>query len=103
MGANKIREVPESIGNLTQLQALNFCDNLIEKIPSTIAKLHNLKTLSLHKNRFRTLPPELISLRNLTEISLRDNPLVERFLQRKWNFNAHMLHVITLHFQFLQF
>jgi Leucine-rich repeat (LRR) protein len=84
MGANKIREVPDTIGNLAQLQGLNLCDNLVDKIPSSIARLHNLKTLSLHKNAIRTLPPELISLRNLTELSLRDNPLVERFVQRTY-------------------
>lgn len=83
MGANKIREVPDSIGNLSQLQALNLCDNRIEKIPSSVARLHNLKTLSLHRNGIRTLPPELISLKNLTELSLRENPLVERFVQGK--------------------
>jgi Leucine-rich repeat (LRR) protein len=85
LGANKIREVPEAIGSLSQLQALNLCDNRIEKIPSSIARLHNLKSLSLHKNLIRTLPPELVSLRNLTELSLRENPLVERFVQRKPN------------------
>lgn len=83
MGANKIREVPDTIGNLSQLQALNLCDNRIEKIPSSVARLHNLKTLSLHRNGIRTLPPELISLKNLTELSLRENPLVERFVQGK--------------------
>lgn len=81
MGGNKIREVPDAIGNLSQLQALNLSDNRIEKIPSTIASLHNLKTLSLHRNGIRTLPPELISLRNLAELSLRENPLVDRFVQ----------------------
>lgn len=86
MGANKIRDVPDTIGNLAQLQGLNLCDNLIDKIPSSIARLHNLKTLSLHKNAIRTLPPELISLRNLTELSLRENPLVDRFVQRTFYF-----------------
>jgi hypothetical protein len=83
MGANKIREVPDTIGSLAMLQALNLCDNRIEKLPSSIARLHNLKTLSLHRNGIRTLPPELISLKNLTELSLRENPLVERFVQGK--------------------
>ena len=83
MGANKIRDIPESVGSLTQLQALNLCDNKIEKIPSSVVHLHNLKTLSLHKNLIKTLPPELISLRNLSELSLRENPLVERFVQRE--------------------
>jgi Leucine-rich repeat (LRR) protein len=83
MGANKIREVPDTIGSLSMLQALNLCDNRIEWLPSSIARLHNLKTLSLHRNGIRTLPPELISLKNLTELSLRENPLVERFVQGK--------------------
>lgn len=70
LGGNRIHVIPESIGSLTQLQALNLCDNFIEKIPSSVARLHNLKTLSLHKNGIKTLPRELISLQNLTEVKL---------------------------------
>ena len=103
MGANKIRDVPDTIGNLVQLQGLNLCDNLIDKLPSSIARLHNLKTLSLHKNAIRTLPPELISLRNLTELSLRDNPLVDRFVQRTFyiltssTLNSTYLWILCIH------
>lgn len=81
MGGNKIKEIPESIGNLNELKALVLCDNLIEKLPVSMARLKNLKSLSLHKNLLRTLPRELITLKNLTELSLRDNPLVVRFVQ----------------------
>lgn len=75
LGGNKIRNIPESIGALTQLISLNLCDNNIEQIPSQIGRLHNIKSLSLHKNGIRTLPRELISLQNLTEVKFSAFPM----------------------------
>lgn len=69
MGGNLLREVPESVGCLMQLQALVLCDNNIEHLPSSIAKLRNLKSLRLHKNRLRHLPRDIITLKNLNEVS----------------------------------
>lgn len=69
MGGNFLSEVPDSVGNLNQLQALTLCDNLIEVLPATIARLTNLKSLLLHKNRLRHLPRDIITLKNLVEVS----------------------------------
>lgn len=94
-----LTDVPETMGNLHNLQALKLCDNLIEVLPASIARLTNLKSLLLHKNRLRHLPRDIITLQNLVEVmkrrdrcwtllipiplqlSLRDNPLVVRFVQ----------------------
>lgn len=62
-------EVPSTLGQLKQLQALVLCDNQIESLPSNIANLFNLKSLLLHKNKLRTLPPEIIALKNLNEVN----------------------------------
>lgn len=81
MGGNLLTDVPDTVGNLSQLQGLILCDNLIENLPTSIARLKHLKSLLLHRNRLKHLPRDIISLRNLVELSLRDNPLVVRFVQ----------------------
>lgn len=81
MGGNLLTEVPDSVGNLSQLQGLILCDNLIENLPASIARLKHLKSLLLHRNRLKHLPRGIVSLRNLVELSLRENPLVVRFVQ----------------------
>lgn len=68
MGGNLLTEVPETVGNLHQLQALVLCDNLISSLPTSIARCKNLKSLLLHKNRLRHLPKDIVALQNLTEV-----------------------------------
>lgn len=81
MGGNLLTDVPETVGNLSQLQGLILCDNHIENLPTSIARLKHLKSLLLHRNRLKHLPRDIVSLRNLVELSLRENPLVVRFVQ----------------------
>ena len=80
MGGNRIAEIPDELGYLTQMTALNLCDNRIESLPRTLANLRRLQSLSLHNNQLETLPTEIVSL-NLIELSLRNNPLVVRFVR----------------------
>lgn len=70
IGGNKLVDVPDSVGQLNQLQALNLSDNMLERLPAAIANLKNLKSLLLHKNRLRTLPTEIIALKCLTEVGI---------------------------------
>lgn len=80
MGGNRLTELPDEVGLLSQLKSLVLCDNLLQGLPRTIPRLTNLQSLSLHNNQICTLPPEIVTL-NLVELSLRNNPLVMRFVQ----------------------
>ncbi|PAV84723.1 hypothetical protein WR25_10144 [Diploscapter pachys] len=80
LGGNRLKEVPATIGRLSNLTSLVLCDNILETIPSTLGQLTNLESLSLHNNLLRTLPTEIIKLQNLQQLSLRNNPLVQRFV-----------------------
>ncbi len=46
----KLTELPESIGQLTQLANLNLGDNHLTKLPESIGKLSQLNYLTIHNN-----------------------------------------------------
>ncbi len=48
----KFKEVPEFIGNLTNLVELSLAGGVLEKVPDAIFKLKNLKELLLNDNKF---------------------------------------------------
>ena len=61
-------EIPESIGNLTQLVSLNAGYNFLEgSIPSSIGNLINLERLWLNNNQLSGYVP--LSICNLTELN----------------------------------
>ncbi|KAA3677236.1 uncharacterized protein DEA37_0002730 [Paragonimus westermani] len=83
---NRLRSVPDELGQLTKLTNLNLSDNLLESVPAALGKLTRLRCLALHGNRLHTLPSEIIQLINLEVISLRNNPLVVAFARKSdWN------------------
>jgi Leucine-rich repeat (LRR) protein len=69
--------IPDSLGQLTALQNLDFSkDKLNGPIPSAIGKLQALKTLNLSANLFSSsLPDSIGMLTNLTHLSLRNAKL----------------------------
>lgn len=88
VGGNLLTEVPESVGNLQQLQALILCDNLIDSLPASIARLTNLKSMLLHKNRLKHLPRDIIALKNLAEVATYD--IANRFFLTTHSHWVHM-------------
>lgn len=74
-GNGLLASLPEEIGNLKQLTALDLSENQISVIPDSICNLENLRSFRLRKNQLTTLPACLAELKHLTHISLDDNPL----------------------------
>ena len=70
-------QIPESIGNLTNLEYLYLYDNqLTGSIPNEIGDLSNLMYLGLSGNQLNgEIPPEIGNLTNLIALSLYDNQL----------------------------
>ncbi|NHM01353.1 hypothetical protein [Flavobacterium difficile] len=48
----KIKEIPEFIGNFSKLYEINFSGNQLEKLPNTLFELKNLKKITLRNNNF---------------------------------------------------
>jgi hypothetical protein len=72
---DKIRELPSEIGEFTELECIDLCDNKITKFPPEFWTLPHLSQLSLGKNGLTRIPPEIGQLKNLKELSLVCNEL----------------------------
>ena len=77
MSGKEIHELPESIGNLSNLTELYLSGNRLENLPESLGSLSNLTRLNLWGNQLTNLPESIGNLANLTELYLDKNPLQE--------------------------
>ncbi|MFZ5912482.1 MAG: COR domain-containing protein [Chloroflexota bacterium] len=71
----KLTELPESIGQLTQLQSLYLFENQLLTLPDSLGQLTQLQSLILTGNRLTTLPELLGRLTQLQSLILIRNQL----------------------------
>jgi hypothetical protein len=72
-----ITELPDEIGDITWIKALNLSYNNITSLPSSICELVNLEKLFLTRNKLTKLPVGLANLQKLKILDLSYNPLVK--------------------------
>jgi len=72
---NQLRELPQSIRNLTNLRYLYLDHNGLTELPDSIGNLTNLKELHLINNDLTELPDSIGNLTNLEMLWLDENPL----------------------------
>lgn len=76
LGENKLKTIPEEIGQLEYLHYLHLDDNLLTALPESIAKLRNLQELDISNNPLlQTLPPNLNNLKSLANVYLAKTPI----------------------------
>lgn len=73
--ALKLTEIPESLGELTQLENLRLQYNNLTELPEFLSQLTNLEALDLAGNQLTKLPKSLSRLTQLSSLILDDNPL----------------------------
>jgi hypothetical protein len=77
---NKIRTIPECIGNLKHLKGAQLNDNRIRTIPEFISTMKSLRTLNLDNNRICHTPVSLIdrlaSEKRTMMLGLKGNPIL---------------------------
>ena len=71
----KLRELPESIGRLTQLQRLRLYNNQLTALPGSLGRLTHLLELNLQENQLTALPESIGRLTQLRSLWLHDNQL----------------------------
>jgi hypothetical protein len=55
---NKLKRIPNAIGDLTNLSMLGLARNQLEYLPATLKTLTDLKYIDIHVNKLHTLLPE---------------------------------------------
>ena len=89
---NEITTIPESIGNLDELEVVNFSNTQITTIPASLGSLSELKSLSAEGGQLTgSIPPELGNLTNLMYLRLYDNQLTGSIPVELGNTNLHTL------------
>lgn len=74
---NELKEFPEAILNMPNIEKLLLGYNHISSIPSTIAQLQQLTLLSLNNNELTELPEVIGSLGNLEVLQVAYNKLTK--------------------------
>ena len=70
-----LTEVPESIGQLSQLESLSLERNRLTTLPESISQLSQLRNLFLNDNQLTTLPESLSKLSKLENLYIPRNRL----------------------------
>ncbi|MEQ9372540.1 MAG: leucine-rich repeat protein [Coleofasciculus chthonoplastes F3-SA18-01] len=77
LSENQITEIPECISQLTKLRGLYLNDNKIARIPKYISQLINLQGLVLAANQITEIPECIGQLANLRQLSLGENKIIK--------------------------
>lgn len=73
-GSNKLTELPDSFSNFPKIWKLNLDENQLKKIPANFATLQSLKDLSVAKNKITEVEADaLMQLNQLEMLDLHQN------------------------------
>uniref|UniRef100_A0A8C9EPF0 Leucine rich repeat and sterile alpha motif containing 1 n=1 Tax=Pavo cristatus TaxID=9049 RepID=A0A8C9EPF0_PAVCR len=67
---NLLKCLPQSVGDLAQLQVLNVKGNKLRELPATVSGLRSLRTLNVSENLLQELPRVLAHIRTLETLTL---------------------------------
>ncbi|MGB3202360.1 MAG: leucine-rich repeat-containing protein kinase family protein, partial [Nodosilinea sp.] len=71
---NCLRVLPESVGQLSQLQKLMLAGNQLRALPETLTNCQKLELLRIAANQLDHLPPWLLTLPRLSWLAYAGNP-----------------------------
>jgi internalin A len=75
LSTNRLATIPESIGRLSQLQTLSLDNNHLTLLPEFIGQLIKLQSLALSNNQLTSLPESIGQLTQLQRLYLDNNQL----------------------------
>lgn len=76
LASNRLRMIGEELLPLSNLRTLDLASNQLTVVPPVIAQMVSLTSLRLAKNIIHILPPALTMLTNLQELDVSGNPLI---------------------------
>jgi len=71
---NKIKQLPNSIGNCIRLQKLMLAGNCLTSLPASLQQCKNLQLLRISANQLTELPKWLYSMPHLAWLAFAGNP-----------------------------
>ena len=77
LGQTKLSRLPESIGNLSKLEVLHFNHTEIAELPESIGNLTSLRSIDAHGSKIEFLPESLGNLTALEHLRIDYMPLKE--------------------------
>jgi hypothetical protein len=75
LSGNKLSSLPGTIGQLKSLTTLDLSYNQLSSLPVTIGELKSIQILRLNNNKLSSLPETIWELKALTYLSLSSNKL----------------------------
>jgi Leucine-rich repeat (LRR) protein len=75
LSKNLLTEIPEDIGNLSNLLTLNLNNNLLTSLPDSLNQLRALNSLSANSNKIKRLSENMNQLTSLSTIDLSNNEI----------------------------
>merc|ERR1719284_1186038 len=82
MNAQRLTALPETFGQLTQLQTLHMDNNQLTALPETFGQLRQLQTLYMDNNQLTALPETCGQLRQLQWLHMNSKVLTKSKLRR---------------------
>ena len=75
---NRLKSIPESLGNLKRLRSLNLAENRIQQVPEELRNLPVLTSVWLYSNDLRSLPKELQKSQSLRQLWIENNENLDK-------------------------
>jgi Leucine-rich repeat (LRR) protein len=76
--SNRIEQLPESIGKLSNLRKLMLAGNHLINLPQSISKCESLELIRISANNIEEIPISLFELPKLSWIAISGNPLCNK-------------------------
>ena len=75
---NKLKKIPESIGNLQMLQTLNLSHNSLKDLPDKLSNLSRLKTFDISYNpKLKKIPKSVAKCHAIEKFLVTDGNAVQ--------------------------
>ena len=79
---NKLKQLPETFGDLINLTHLLLNDNDLSSLPTTFKQLKKLQELDLSNNKLKGLSENIADLKLLERLFVEGNPLTAEEIRR---------------------